>query len=60
MPPSRTRETGQRSHTPRLAGEHLQPIDMLCRSYSVIAIDYAPCIIYDRPIYVNSKVLYYL
>ena len=45
---------------PLLAGENLQPIDMLCRSYPVIAIGLAPYIIYYKPIYVNSKLLHYL
>jgi hypothetical protein len=45
---------------PLLAGEHVQPIDMFCMSYTVIAIGYAPQIIYYRPIYVNSKVLLYI
>jgi hypothetical protein len=45
---------------PLLAGENLQPIDMLCRSCHVIAIDRILHIIYCIPIYVNSKVLHYL
>ena len=45
---------------PLLAGEHVQPIDMFGTSYAVIAIGYAPQIIYYRPIYVNSKVLIHM
>jgi hypothetical protein len=43
---------------PLLAGENIQPIDLLYRSGLVIAIGCAPCIICYRPTYVNSKVLY--
>ena len=45
---------------PLLAGENLQPIDMLGRSYLVIAIGCVPHIIYHESIYVNGKVLHYL
>jgi len=45
---------------PLLAGENVQPIDMLGRSYPVIAIGFVLYIIYHKSIYVNSKVLHYL
>jgi hypothetical protein len=45
---------------PLLAGEHVQLIDMFCMSCIIIAIGYAPQIIYYRPIHVNNKALIYI
>jgi hypothetical protein len=60
MPPSRTRETCQRSHTPVLVGENLQAYRHVMQELSYKSYRFVLYNIYYTLIYVNSKVLYYL